>query len=481
MPVAVAITGLQRRLLAPLLLALLFTVAISGVVNYRSAGNAAVEQDQRLLRLLPLLSGSVVKSPAARRPESGGPAPIPDDPRAGFLLLLAPPLVEFLEGAQGAAAFGVFDGQGELLAGEPWLPVVRPLSNEPEFQSVEHGGVTYRLVVQRVDNEVGALVVVLADGTDGRQRWLENVAERVLLPNLLLFFVAAALLLWGVNRALRPLMELRQAVENRSPRDLSPIEVRSTPLEVQPLVEALNRLFDLVNAQTQAQRRFVADAAHQLRTPLAGVQAQVEAWAQAARQLDGGDTVSLPVDQVRRLRDAARRTSQLANQLLALSRTDTLRLDDQSPEQIDLEVLCEDVLAQQLDAAAAKGIDIGLHTLPAQTRGHGWLLRELLINLVDNAIKYTPPGGRVTIRCGRDSPRQTWLEVEDNGPGIALAERGRVLQRFYRVPGTQGEGNGLGLAIADGIARAHGTQLQFDVGSGGVGLRVRVGFQVTAH
>jgi two-component system sensor histidine kinase TctE len=108
------------------------------------------------------------------------------------------------------------------------------------------------------------------------------------------------------------------------------------------------------------------------------------------------------------------------------------------------------------------------------------LLRELLINLVDNAIKYTPAGGRVTIRCGVESPRQVWLEVEDNGPGIAPAERGRVLQRFYRVPGTQGEGNGLGLAIADGIARVHGTQLQFDVGSGGLGLRVRVSLQSAA-
>ena len=364
MPLAPGIAGLQRRLLIPLLLALMFTVAISVLVNQRSAGDAALQQDQRLLRLLPLMSGSVVKSPTVRRPESEGPMPNPDDPRAGVLVLLAPPLVEFLEGAEGSAGYGVLNALGERLAGDPWLPVVLPSSNEPEFQSLEHAGVTYRLVAQRVQTDAGEVVVMLAAATDGRQRWLQNVLERVLLPNLLIFFVAAGLLLWGVNRALRPLMELRQAVENRSPRDLSPIEVRSAPLEVRPLVEALNRLFDLVNAQTQAQRRFVADAAHQLRTPLAGVQAQVEAWAQAARQLNGRDTVSLPVDQVRRLRDAARRTSQLANQLLALSRTDTLRLDDQPSEQIDLEALCEDVLAQQLDAAAAKSIDIGMQTVP---------------------------------------------------------------------------------------------------------------------
>jgi two-component system sensor histidine kinase TctE len=224
----------------------------------------------------------------------------------------------------------------------------------------------------------------------------------------------------------------------------------------------------------------VADAAHQLRTPLAGLQAQVEAWAQATRRMEANGQLSLRVDQVLRLRDATRRTSQLANQLLALSRADSLGADTQPMEQVDLRELCENILALYLDAATERQMDLGLEAAPAQTRGHTWLLRELLINLVDNAVKYTPPGGRITLRCGQDTdqvPPQAWIEVEDDGPGIAATERQRVLERFYRLPGTMTEGNGLGLAIAEEIARAHRTQLQLTDGPAGCGLRVRVAFE----
>ena len=210
----------------------------------------------------------------------------------------------------------------------------------------------------------------------------------------------------------------------------------------------------------------------------------MEAWAQAARSMGGGDLLSLRADQVLRLRDATRRTSQLANQLLALSRADAVSADTQPLQRVDLMELCENMLALYLDAAGSKRIDLGLEARPAQTLGHAWLLRELLLNLVDNAVKYTPPGGRITLRCGHDGPTEAphaWVEVEDDGPGIAAEEHARVLQRFYRVPGTAGEGNGLGLAIADEIARAHRTQLLLDSGAQGGGLRVRVTFEAVTH
>lgn len=156
----------------------------------------------------------------------------------------------------------------------------------------------------------------------------------------------------------------------------------------------------------------------------------------------------------------------------------------QPVHRVDLKDLCESVLALHLDAASAKGIDLGLEVRFAQVSGHEWLLRELLGNLVDNAVKYTAPGGTVTIRCGpleaQDAAgeAQVFLEVEDDGPGIPAAERTRVLERFYRVPGTGGEGNGLGLAIADEIARAHRAQLTLEAAGSraGVacGLRVRL-------
>ncbi len=482
------IWGLQRRLLVLLLITIALIGAVSMVFHFQSAGTAALQQDQRLLRLVPLLADSVVVMDIAAR----GPASL-DEPllsasdvleAPALALLLAPPVDEFLRERQGFAAFGVFDAQGIQLLGERWLPTVLPATDDAEFLSVVEGGVTYRVVAQRTRSTAGDLIVLLADGSDAQQHWASSVLMRVMLPNLVLFLVAAGVVTWGVARALRPLIDLKQAVERRSPRDLSPISAETAPVEVQPLVDSLNRLFGLVNAQTEAQRRFVADAAHQLRTPLAGLQSQVEAWAQAARSLGGGDMLSLRADQVLRLRDATRRTSQLANQLLALSRVDAMGGDAQSLQQVDLAELCENILGLYLDAASGKQMDLGLETEPAQTLGHAWLLRELLINLVDNAVKYTPPGGRITLRCGSGPTpegERVWIEVEDDGPGILAGERLRVLQRFYRVPGTAGEGNGLGLAIADEIARVHATHLQLDNGADGRGLRVRVTLDAIAH
>jgi two-component system sensor histidine kinase TctE len=167
----------------------------------------------------------------------------------------------------------------------------------------------------------------------------------------------------------------------------------------------------------------------------------------------------------------------LANQLLALSRADASSLDAQPLQQVDLKDLCETLLEAHLDRAAAKNIDLGLEAQAVQVTGHEWLLRELIANLLDNALKYTPPGGCVTLRCARtavdDAP---FLEVEDDGPGIALADRLRVLARFYRVPGTATDGNGLGLAIANEIARVHGRELGVGEGAGGKGARFTLVF-----
>jgi two-component system sensor histidine kinase TctE len=238
-------------------------------------------------------------------------------------------------------------------------------------------------------------------------------------------------------------------------------------------VHSLNRLFELVNAQAESQRRFIADAAHQLRTPLAGLQAQVEAWAQAASAPAGRDSgmVRLPADEVTKLRSATRRTSQLANQLLALSRADARTMHAQPMQRVELKPLCEDILQQFLDEASAKQIDLGLDASAATAHGHDWLLREALANLVDNAVKYSGVGSTVTIRCGRRDG-VAFLEVEDDGPGVPPADLPRILDRFYRVQGTQGEGNGLGLAIAEEIARAHHSHLQLAAGADGRGLKV---------
>jgi two-component system, OmpR family, sensor histidine kinase TctE len=453
--------GLQQRLLLLLLLPLLLLAALNTWFDYRLADTSAIQQDRQLLTLVPQLADSV-------QAHGAWPPQMP-------ALHMAAEIAEFLAARQGRSAYAVLNSEGRVLLGEPWLGDYPPATYEPEFSSQEYQGVVYRIVSQRVIGSAGELTVRLADGSSVRTQWLQRLWFKVVLPNLLLVVGAALGVNWAVRRALRPLLELKDAVEGRSPRDLSPLDAAGSPNEVRPLVLSLNRLFDLVNAQAESQRRFVADAAHQLRTPLAGLQAQVEAWA-----LPESDTITLRADQIRRLRDATRRTSQLATQLLALSRADARSSQAEPSQPVELKALCEQVLEAFLDAAAARQMDLGLEAQTVQVSGYAWLLRELLVNLVDNAVRYTPVGGHVTLRCGLrgglpgavgGAPLQAFVEVEDDGPGVPVAERARMLERFYRLPGSPGEGNGLGLAIADEIARVHRSLLQVSSGAQGRGLR----------
>ena len=386
-PSAPAMTGgLQRRLLVMLISPLILLAFLNAWFDYRSADNVALQQDQRLVALVPLLADSVIGDEAR--------------PGGGLLMLMAPPIEEFLKVGPGFAAFSIVDPDGRTLGGEKWLSALPPTTFEPEFHSEENQGTTWRIVRQRVQSVAGEITVTLADGTDPRQQWSRAILFKVLLPNLVLITLAAFAVNWAVHRALKPLLDLKEAVERRSPRDLSAIDEQASPEEVRPLVLSLNRLFSLVNVQAEGQRRFVADAAHQLRTPLAGLQAQVEAWAQAANAVPSQPSVTLRAEQVNKLRSATRRTSQLANQLLALSRADARTMQPQPMQRVDLNELCETTLQSHLDAATVKCMDLGLDAQPALVMGHEWLLRELLGNLVDNAVKYTPEGGTVTIRCG---------------------------------------------------------------------------------
>jgi two-component system, OmpR family, sensor histidine kinase TctE len=460
------LTGLRRRLLVLLILPLVGLALLSAWFEYQSADSVAQLQDQQLLQLVPLLADAVVVT--------GGGA---SDEAPNSFLLMPPALDQFLQNRRQASAYAVTDLDGGLLYGARWLAGLPLATHEPQLHSEESLGVTWRVVRQRQDTGLGPVVVALADASDPRQQWLRSVMTRVLLPHLVIILAAALAVRWAVGRALAPLLALAQAVARRSPQDLSALPVHETPQEVRPLVAAINRLFDRVNAQGESQRRFVADAAHQLRTPLAGLQAQVEAWAQAARRIappGGSGTMFLPVEQVEKLRAATRRTTQLANQLLALSRADARTMGAQPMHPVDLKALCEAMIEAQIDAATRKRIDLGLEAQEVSVPGHEWLLRELVVNLVDNAVKYTPAGGCVTLRCASVDGDRAVVEVEDDGPGIAPSERPRAVERFYRVHGTVGEGTGLGLAIAEEIARVHDTHLQLLDGSEGRGLRVRV-------
>lgn len=473
-------TTLRNRLLVLLVLPVCVLAVGGSWWGYRSAETAASQHDQRLLRLLPQLADSVMAPAIGKDMEP--------------LMALSPSIDDFVRNRSGITGYAVADMDGHVLTGDPWISVVVPTTPAAEFHSQEFGGITYRVAVQRAMTAgAGEMVVALADGSDVRQQWRHQLLTHVLLPNMLLVVVAALLIYWSVRKAFQPLLDLAQAVESRSPRDLSPIDETTSPKEVRPLVQSLNRLFGLVQAQSETQRRFVADAAHQLRTPLAALQAQVEAWALMAAQVERLGPPSAPAapdqpqaglflqtEQIEKLRNATRRTSQLAHQLLALSRADARHVQSQAHERVDLKELCENLLEAFWDSAAAKQIDLGLEVEAVYISGQAWLLRELLSNLVDNAIKYTPPGGQVTLRCGRRRmgarQPQAFLQVEDDGPGVPLGETERILERFYRLPGSVGEGSGLGLAIAQEIAQGHHAALRLTPGANERGLQVTLVF-----
>ncbi len=466
-------SNLRFRLLLLLVLPLSVLALMGSWFAYRSAEAAAGQHDQRLMRFLPALAEAVLA------PSLDGQSPP--------VLMLPPTVEEFLRQRQNEAGYAIADLKGRVLAGDTWIRVEVPSTRVTEFHSQEFAGIMYRVAVLRVETAgAGEMVVALADGSDARQQWAQQLLLRVLLPNVLLIAAAGLAIYWSVRQAFEPLVALAGAVERRSPRDLSPIDEAASPEEVRPLLRSLNRLFALVDAQAQEQRRFVADAAHQLRTPLAALQAQVEAWALMVQSAPanaagpasgppGERSLVLSATQIHQLRDATRRTSQLARQLLALSRADARHAQSQPLQRVDLKDLCESLLEAFFEQAAAKNIDFGLEVAPASVWGHAWLLRELLSNLVDNALKYNPEGGRVTLRSGV-GPDGAFLEVEDDGPGVPEAERVRIVQRFYRLPGASGEGSGLGLAIADEIAQLHQARLVLGEGADGVGLRVLLVF-----
>jgi two-component system sensor histidine kinase TctE len=225
----------------------------------------------------------------------------------------------------------------------------------------------------------------------------------------------------------------------------------------------------MLGEAARAQRQFVADTAHQLRTPITGLLGHLEVMMREA--------AAAPLhDRLAALHDGMTRLSHSANQLLALARADPSASLADRFERLDLKPLVERVLERNVDRSVACGLDLGAEIRAVHITGNPRLLEDLLGNLVDNALHYTPAGGHVTVRCGPSQSGKPYLEVEDDGPGIPEAERVRVRERFYRMPGSPGHGCGLGLAIVDEISRLHSADLSIDSGGNGSGTRIKVQF-----
>ena len=301
-----------------------------------------------------------------------------------------------------------------------------------------------------------------------REELARDIAGNLLRP-LWFSLPLLALLLWiAVMRGLRPLDKLAREVERREPDNLAALDASSAPREVVPLIERLNRLFTRIDASMQKERRFTSDAAHELRTPVAAIKAQ----AQVAR------AATAEAERIRALDNAilgCDRAAHLIEQLLTLARVDTLDRDVAEPCQ--LRDIAAETIAALAPAALEKGVQLELLAgNEVEVRGNPGLLRVLLRNLLDNAVKHTPPGTSVQVDITHE-PGTACLSVSDNGPGIPEQERAKVLERFYRPLGTQGSGSGLGLSIVKRIAEVHDATLQIQPVNEGRGLRVTVAFQ----
>ena len=364
---------------------------------------------------------------------------------------------------------------GEFITGEPDLP--GPEDDSPDrvrYYDQVYRGLAIRAVAVRVPVQPGsgrgAVQVHVAERITVRDEFARQILLRMIVPQGLLIFAAALAVWFGVGRGLGPLANLRREIEQRSHVDLSPLTADQAPQEVEPLIRAMNDLLKRLSAAIAAQQRFIADAAHQLRTPIAGLRTQTELALRQTSREEQQATLA-------QLRTATEQMTRLVNQLLSLARAEPNTEQGLTKERLDLDALVREVTTEWVPRALARNIDLGYDSpgVPFHLQGNAFLLREMLNNLLDNAIRYTQPGGQVTANVTATDDRLL-LSVEDNGPGIPLAERERVFERFYRVLGTGTEGCGLGLSIVREIAQTHGATISLDSGRNGTGTLIRIEF-----
>jgi two-component system sensor histidine kinase TctE len=347
-------------------------------------------------------------------------------------------------------------------------PPRAPEPGAPVFYDSAVRGEGVRAAAMAVRTPAGDAQVLVAETLRKRHALMRNALIASTLPELAVALCALGVVWFGVRRGLAPLETLRAEIGARSHRDLRAVSEAHAPAEVRPLVAELNELLARLRTALDAQSRFIADAAHQLRTPLAALQAQVEA---ARRETGAAEREAA----LARLDAATRRTARLASQLLALARVDPSGDAPLADERVDLQHVVGTHIDDWLQRADAAAIDLGFELEHAPTRGDAGLLGELATNLVENALAYSPRGATVTVRTavrGGDA----LLEVEDNGPGIPAAERDRVFERFHRLPGARAGGSGLGLAIVREIAQRHGATVTLADGASSRGTLVQVRF-----
>ncbi|WP_299450537.1 sensor histidine kinase [uncultured Pigmentiphaga sp.] len=349
----------------------------------------------------------------------------------------------------------VLGSKGEYLGGDRELPLPsleHPLPGIVQYRDDVMRGfavrVAYTWVALPTSPGAQPALVQVAETLEKRSQLANEIIKGVILPQVVVLPLAVVLVWFGLSRGIAPLGKLQERLRARRPDDLSPIDEREVPQEIAPLVRAMNELLQRLSANVAAQKRFVADAAHQMKTPLAGIRTQAE----LALRNDSPEDMQASL---RHLIAGAERATRLVNQLLALARAEDTGSPLDTSIRVDLQAIASEQTQNRVQEALAKGIDLGLEgsETPVEVSGNALLLAEMISNLIDNALRYAPSGA-VTVRV-TDDEKGPLLEVEDSGPGIPAEERELVFDRFYRILGSEAAGSGLGLAIVREIAQRH--------------------------
>lgn len=343
---------------------------------------------------------------------------------------------------------------GELLGGDGELPTPeRSPGDQPNITYYENHALRdfeIRIAYTWMDlssRGSGPVLLVAAESVDRRTQLANDIIKGVIIPQFIVLPIAVVLVWFGLSRGVAPINALQKRLRARRPDDLSPIDERQAPSEIGPLITAMNDLLSRLEATLLAQKRFVADAAHQLKTPLAGLRTQAEL---AMREEPTANTQA----SLEQIIAGTTRATRLVNQLLLMASAENPNTTEMPPT--DLTHLAKEQTQKWVFAALGQGIDLGFEgpEHPTYIKGQTLLLGEALNNLIDNAIRYTPAPGHITVSL-HELSNEIVLAVEDSGPGIAEEERERVFDRFYRVLGSGVDGSGLGLAIVREIAQRH--------------------------
>jgi two-component system sensor histidine kinase TctE len=389
--------------------------------------------------------------------------------------------------------FQVLGVRGEFVAGDAGLPVpdeAMRATGEVYFRDETMRDEAVRVAYTWVSIPDGggerAMLVQVAETLAKRSRLANEIIKGVILPQFVILPLAVILVWFALSRGIKPLSRLQQRIRKRESSDLSPIDERDVPDEVAPLVRAINDLLARLDRSISTQKQFLADAAHQLKTPLAGLRMQAEL---AGREIDAGATDAGSLKKsLQQISWSSQRAAHMVNQLLAMARAED-RAKTLRKQPLNLVHIVMETVRDFVPRAMEEHIDLGYEgpdiNPGAALYGQPVLIREMVRNLIDNALQYTPAGGTVTARVAIDALGE-WvvLQVEDTGPGIAEHERELVFQPFYRSPDVLIDGSGLGLAIVREVAQQHGAEISVSdarprpATGGGPGTLITVRFPV---